>query len=268
MKLTAISLLAAATSIAAAPAFAEDAPVLAEEAPVYQGLSLSTGADYSSGAYGGAAKTNIFVAPLSITEKTGAWRFSASIPYLRISGPGNVVIGADGRPLPGVPGVAGTRSGFGDLSLAATASLPPDALGGFSVDLTGRVKLPTSKSSEHLGTGKTDFSMNADISYPMGNWAPFVDIGYRIPGRPSGIDLKNAVTASVGTSYAMGHTVLIASYDYSQASSPLAKDAQEIFGAVSTPIARRVNATLYGIGGLSDGSPDYEAGLLFTVKLN
>jgi hypothetical protein len=260
MKLTAISLLAAAASIAAAPA-------LAEETPVYQGLSLSTGGDYSSGAYGGSAKTNIFVAPISITEKTGAWRFSASIPYLRISGPGNVVIGPDGRPLPGVPGVAGNRSGFGDLSLAATASLP-DVLGGFTVDLTGRVKLPTSRSSEHLGTGKTDFTMNADISYPIGNWAPFVDIGYRIPGRPSGVNLKDSVTASVGTSYAMGHTVLIASYDYSQASSPLAKDAQELFGAVSTPIARRVNATLYGIGGLSDGSPDYEAGLLFTLKLN
>ena len=261
MKLTAISVLAAASYIVASPA-------LAAEAPIYQGLSVSAGGDYSSGSYGGSAKTNIFVAPFSITEKTSDWRFSASIPYLRISGPGGVVIGPDGRPLPGVPGVSGTRSGLGDLSLAATATLPPDMLGGFTVDLTGRVKLPTSKSSEHLGTGKTDFTVNADISYPIGNWAPFVDIGYRIPGRPSGIDLKNSFTASVGTSYAMGHTVLIASYDYSQASSPLAKDAQELFGAVSTPIAPKVTATLYGIGGLSDGSPDYEVGLLFTLKLN
>ena len=261
MKPTAISLLAAAASITAASAFAQDAPAS-------QGISLSAGGDYSSGAYGGPAKTNIFVAPISITDKFGAWRLSASIPYLRISGAGNVVIGPDGRPLAGVPGVAGTRSGFGDLSLAATASLPADWLGGFTVDLTGRVKLPTSRSSEHLGTGKTDFSMNADISYPMGNWAPFVDVGYRIPGRPSGIKLKNSVTASAGTSYAMGHTVFIVSYDYSQASSPLAKDAREVFGAVSAPITPRVNATLYGIGGLSDGSPDYEAGVLFTLKLN
>lgn len=261
MKLNAISLLAAAASFIALPA-------LAEETAGYQGLSISAGGDYSSGAYGGTAKTKIFVAPFSITDKIGAWRFSASIPYLRISGPGSVVIGPDGRPLPGVPGGAGTRSGLGDLSLAATASLPADMLGGFTVDLTGRVKLPTSRSSQHLGTGKTDFTMGADIAYPIGNWAPFVDIGYRIPGHPSGIDLKNSVTASVGTSYAMGHTVFIASYDYAQSSSPLAKDAREIFGAVSTPIAQRVNATLYGIGGLSDGSPDYEVGLLFTLKLN
>ncbi len=260
MKLTAISMLAAAMSIAAASAFGQ-------EAPASQVISLSAGGDYSSGAYGGTVKTNIFVAPLSIADKVGVWRLSASIPYLRISGPGNVVIGPDGRPLPGVPGVAGTRSGFGDLSLAATASVPADVLGGFTLDLTGRVKLPTSRSSEHLGTGKTDYSMNADLSYPIGNWAPFVDVGYRIPGRPSGVDLKNSVTASAGTSYAMGQTVFIVSYDYSQASSPLAKNAQEVFGAVSTPIAPRVNVTFYGIGGLSNGSPDYEAGLLFTLKL-
>ncbi len=268
MKLAVISLLAGAASIAAPPVFAAESAAIPQQAPLFQGLSLSAGADYSSGDYGGTAKTNIFVAPISITDKVGDWRFSASIPYLRISGPGGVVIGPDGRPLPGVPGATGTRSGFGDLSLAATASLPSDMLGGFAVDLTGRVKLPTSRSSEHLGTGKTDFSMNADISYPIGDWVPFVDIGYRIPGRPSGIDLKNSVTASIGTSYAMGHTVFIVSYDYGQASSPLAKDAQEVFGAVSAPIAGKVNATLYGIGGLSDGSPAYEAGLLFTLKLN
>ena len=253
--------------MAALPAAAQVKSSAASRATEPYDLSLSAGADYSSGSYGASRDTKIFIAPVSLSLKSDAWRLSASVPYLRIDGPGGVVLGPDGRPLPGVPLTGGVRSGLGDLSLAATVSLPPDSLGGFNIDLTGRVKLPTSKRSEHLGTGKTDYSASADISYPIGNWAPFVTLGYRIPGDPAGINLKNTFTSSVGTSLAVGHTVYIVSYDYSQASSPLAKDAQEIFGAVSAPATDRLNVTAYGIAGLSDGSPDYELGLLLTVKL-
>jgi hypothetical protein len=266
MNSTITALLAGGVLLAAAPAFAQKTTDPQAPVVVPGGLSVSAGADYSSGDYGTTSKTHILVAPLSISEKTDMWRFSATIPYLRISGAGNVVIGPDGRPLPGVASGSGVRKGVGDLSLAATASLPPDSLGGFNIDLTGRVKLPTSRKSEHLGTGKTDFSAQADISYPMGNWAPFVTVGYRFPGDPAGINLKNTFNASVGTSLAMGKTVAIVSYDYSEASSPFAKDAHEIFAALSGPVTDRVNVTGYGIAGLSDGSPDYEAGLLLTVK--
>ena len=253
----------AAAEGAAAPS--PTAPTAAPPAPY--AVSFSVGADYSSGKYGGTEATKIWIAPISATVKADSWRFSATIPYLRISGPGGVVIGPDGRPLPGVPGASGKRDGFGDLSLAATYSLPTDALGGFLVDLTGRVKLPTSEKSKHLGTGKTDYTVSTDISYPIGDWAPFVDVGYRMPGSPSGVDLKNSVTASVGTSYVMDKTVLIASYDYAEKSSPFAKDSHEVFGAVSSPLTSHLNWTLYGIAGLSDGAPDYEAGLLLTYKL-
>jgi hypothetical protein len=82
------------------------------------------------------------------------------------------------------------------------------------------------------------------------------------------VDLKNSVTASVGASYALDKTVFIASYDYAQASSPLAKDAHEIFAAASAPLTSHLNWTFYGIAGLSDGSPDYEAGLLLSYRLH
>lgn len=230
-------------------------------------FSVTTGADYSSGKYGTTSKTKILIAPVTAAVKTDGWRLSATLPYLRIDGPAGVVIGPDGRPLPGVPTVSGVREGLGDLSLAGTYTVPEDLTNGFTVDLTGRVKFPTSKKSEHLGTGKTDYSVSADVSYPIGNWAPFVTVGYRMPGDPAGVNLKNSVSTSVGTSLAVQKTVFIASYDYTEASSPLAKDSHELFGAASAPLTDRINWTFYGIAGLSDGSPDYEAGLLLTFKL-
>lgn len=262
-----LAALAIAGSAAAETARAPSPTAPATQPPAPYDVSLSVGADYSSGKYGGTEATKIWIAPISATVKVDSWRLSATIPWLRISGPGGVVVGPDGRPLPGVPGVAGKRDGFGDLSLGATYTLPADMTGGFLVDLTGRVKLPTSEKSKHLGTGKTDYTVSADVSYPIGQWGPFVDVGYRMPGSPAGVNLKDSVTASVGTSYAMDKTVFIASYDYAEKSSPLAKDSHEIFGAVSAPLTSHVNWTLYGIGGLSDGAPDYEAGVLLTYRL-
>jgi hypothetical protein len=235
-------------------------------APDDYGVSVSAGVDYSSGKYGQPTRTDITVVPLNISVKKDFLRLSASIPYLRINGSG-VVVGPDGAPLPGVPGATGNRAGFGDVSLGATASLPSDPLGGFEVDLSGRVKLPTSDESKHLGTGKTDFSVSADVSYPIGAWAPFVTLGYRFPGSPAGVELHDAFTSSVGTSFSMGRTVAIVSYDYAQASSPLAKDSHELFGGLNAPLTNRVNWTLYSTAGLSDGAPDYGVGLMLTAKL-
>jgi hypothetical protein len=177
-----------------------------------------------------------------------------------------VVVGPDGQPLPGVPTQGGTRSGLGDVDLGATASLPSDSLGGFEVDLGGRVKLPTSDKSKHLGTGETDFSVSADVSYPIGAWAPFVTLGYRMPGDPVGIKLRNTFTVSTGTSISFGKTVLIASYDYAEAASPFATDSHELFAGVHTPIAEHLTWTGYGTAGLSKGAPDFGVGMLFSYK--
>lgn len=87
-------------------------------------------------------------------------------------------------------------------------------------------------------------------------------------GDPSGVNLKNTFNYSVGAAVALvGSTIVMASYDYAQASSSLAKDAHDIFGAFSGPLSDRATLTVYGIGGLSKGSPDFETGLVFTVKL-
>jgi hypothetical protein len=240
------------------------APALAQE-PL--SISATTGIDYSSGKYGAETSTELLVAPLSLRIADRGLSLTASVPYLRIDSPGGVVVGPGGEPIPGVPTEAGVRKGFGDLSLAFSYDFPEEMFGAAELTLGGRVVLPTSSPASQLGTGKTGFSGSAEISYPLGNFAPFVSIGYRAPGDPEGVDLRNGLTGSVGTSLSLGRSVLIVSYDYARASSRTAADSHELFGAFSRPLSKRLTLTGYGIVGLSEGSPDFGAGLLLTAKL-
>jgi len=253
MKKTALALALAATAPLATPALADD------------GLTATTGVDYSKGDYGTGVDTEILILPFSLRYKTGDLRFSATIPWLRIDGASGIVgDGSSGVVIdPNAPRTV--RSGFGDVNLGLAYALPEERLG-FGLELNGRVKLPTAKASRGLGTGKTDFAVGAEVSKSLGTVTPFVSVGYRMPGDPVGIDLHNAWNASAGASLAMGNSVLIASYDYREATSNLSRDSEELFGALSTPLGSRLNFTLYGSGGLSKGAPDFGVGSMIGLK--
>ena len=249
-----------------APALAQAVPKTERNLPATDtSLSFSTGVDYSEGTYGSTVKTKILVVPASVRVKTGDFRFGATLPYLRIDG-ANVVGGGAGGPIVINPTSPRTvRSGLGDLSLSATYAVPEDRYG-LGVEFTGRVKLPTASTSRGLGTGKTDVSALVDVSKSFGNVTPFVDVGYKWTGDPSYINLKNTWFGSAGLSVAAGKSVIIASYDYQGATSPLSFDSHEVFGAFSTPVSDRLNFTLYGSAGLSRGAPDFGVGGIVTIK--
>lgn len=230
-------------------------------------LSVTTGVDYSSGDYGTGIDTEIIVVPFTARYKTGDLRFSAALPWLRIDGASSIVGGGDGGPVvidPNAPRT--TRSGLGDVTLGVNWALPEERLG-FGLDFGARVKLPTASESKGLGTGKADASLSAELSKSFGNVTPFVSAGYRFVGKPEGLDLNDAWFGSAGASVVAGRrSVLLASYDYRQARSPLIKDSQELFGAFSTPLSSSLNFTLYGSKGLSDGAADYGVGAMITLK--
>jgi hypothetical protein len=253
MKKTALALALAATASIATPALADD------------GLTATTGIDYSKGDYGTGVDTEILIVPFSLRYKTGDLRLSATIPWLRIDGSSAIVGDGNGGVVidPNAPRTV--RSGFGDVNLGAAYAIPEDRLG-FGLEINGRVKLPTAKASRGLGTGKADFAVGAELSKTLGPVTPFVSGGYRIVGKPAGIALHDAWYGSAGASLAMGKSVLIASYDYREATSDFSRDSQELFGAFSTPVASRLNFTLYGSAGLSKGAPDFGVGSMIGVK--
>ena len=253
MKTLILATSAAAAALAATPALADD------------GLTATTGVDYSRGDYGTGVDTDILIVPLSLRYKTGDLRFTATLPWLRIDGSSAIVGDGSGGVVidPNAPRTV--RSGFGDVNLGAAWSIPEERLG-FGLEFSGRVKLPTAKASRGLGTGKADFAVGAELSKSIGPVTPFVSVGYRMPGDPVGIDLHNAWNASAGASLALGKTVLIASYDYRERTSDLSRDSEELFGAVSTPVSTRLNFTLYGSAGLAKGAPDFGVGSMVGLR--
>lgn len=268
MKIS-LATLAVMTMMFAAPADSQPVSGVPAATESSVGLSFTTGLDFSSGDYGAGDKTRILVVPFNGRLTTGKLRLSATLPYLRIKGPGAVVGGGDGGPIvidPDASLPVTTRSGLGDASLSVTYGLLRQDSAGFDLDVTGRVKLPTASRSKGLGTGKADFGVSAEAARTFGDVTPFVSVGYRMPGDPNGFNLRNSVTASAGSSFAAGSTVLIGSYDYSGRTSANSFDSHSLFGAVSAPVADRLNLTGYGTAGLSEGAPDYGVGVLVTLK--
>jgi hypothetical protein len=230
------------------------------------------GLDYSNGSYGTDRNTDVELGLTTLSAISGNLKVSISVPYMRIAGRGLVIFDAAGNPevinrkTTIAPDV---RTGFGDLNLSATYTIPPDVLDGFELDVTARAKAPTASTRRRLGTGAADFGGDFEVSRQFGIWDPFISIGYLFPGQPSVYSLNNTASVSTGTSLELtDHLVAIGSYDYDSPSSPLLPSSQEAFGSLSWLISDTVTLTGYSTAGLSSGSPKVGGGLLVSYDFN
>ena len=233
-------------------------------------LTVSTGAEYSSGDFGDDQDTDILYVPLSLKYETDHWFARITVPYIRIEGPGDVVGGTQGTVITGEP--QGGRetdreSGIGDIVTSLTYVVNPRSEGVPIVELTGKVKVPTADEDENLGTGETDYTAQVDLIQSFGRFTPFATLGYRFLGDSSEFDLDDTAFGSVGFSYrATDRTQLGVAFDFRQASTSGTDDPQEavLFGSVK--LSKRLKLSPYVVLGLSDGSPDYASG--FSVSLS
>lgn len=249
----------------AAVLFAAAGPACAED-----GLSAISGFSFASGRFAAPSRTNILVAPFGVRYSTGAVRFSATLPFLYVDSVGTVLLG-NGAPvvIDGSNPAARrrARSGIGDLQLGASYALPETITDAWLIELSGQVKVPTADRRRGLGTGRTDVGLGIDTSRAFGRIIPFVNVGYRFIGSPSGFDLRNSVSTSAGVTYTVGKSFITASYDYNQAVTRFLPDAHELFLGVSGPAIGRLTWTAFGTAGLSDGAPGYGLGMAFSLKV-
>jgi hypothetical protein len=230
------------------------------------------GLQYSNGSYGTTRNTNVLLGLPTLSVETGNLQFNVSMPYMRISGRGLVVFDAAGNPIvinrrTSLP--PDVRTGFGDLNLSASYTIPSGVLDAFEVKLTGSTKIPTASTRRRLSTGEADFGMSVDISRQFGKWSPFLTVGYLLPGKPDTYRLYNTVSISAGTSLELSnHMVAVASYDFDSASTPLVAASHELFGSLSWVRDDGVTLTTYGTAGLGSGSPAVGAGLMMSYDFN
>lgn len=237
-------------------------------APAAADLTVSAALDYSEGKYGGDRATALWYLPLALKYETGPHVWRLTVPWLRMRSPGGGnLVGVDGQGWPVYDGTGPmTREeGLGDVVAAYSYSLFPEPRSGFLLDLGGRIKFPTADEDRGLGTGKADFTGQADLYYLAGAWTPFATLSYRVSGDPAGLDLRNVWGGVLGLAYRFS----------AETSAGLLWDARQAVTAGGDPGAeallywtRKFRAgwqlQTYLARGGSDASPDWGLGMMLS----
>ena len=238
-------------------------------------LSVSIGAEYTTGDYGTGADTTIWYFPLSFGYEKETTSFSVTVPYLIVEGPGNVTPAIGDTPhgmSPGMgamqvvrPGPVGTtrrESGLGDVVLSGSVRLAAETSAQPRIDLTGKIKLATADENDNLGTGENDYAVQVDVEKGVF----FGYLGYRLYGDPPGIDLDNVAYGLIGLSSQLNMDTRGGVALYTQQAAAAGTDNQlELNLFLSRKFGKGNQLRPYVVFGLADGSPDWGAGVTLTL---
>ncbi|WP_156678132.1 hypothetical protein [Sphingomonas profundi] len=233
-------------------------------------FGVSLGTSVAGGNFGTGQRSTLWSTAVGARYAIGSLRLTASLPYLHIRGRGSIFSGIDGTPLivsGGTPGRKVTNKGVGDLTLGAAYTLPTGE-GKPEIEFSGRVKIPTAEESRRISSGKTDYSAGLQVTQPIGRFAPFASVTYRVFGDPAAINLRNGFAASTGTSFSLGERAIgLVSYHYARAATRLVRDSHELFAGASTKLpGSEVRATVFGTGGLSKGAAAASGGVSLALE--
>lgn len=226
-------------------------------------FEIATGADYSVGKYGALVDSRVWSFPIDLKYQRGGFRAQASLPFVTMTGPGQLVGGV----IVSNPGSTSTvkRSGIGDANLTAGYLLNRETGALPAFELSGSVKLPTAKTT--IGTGKADFSATLSAYKSL---APtvmlFGSVGYSWLGSPAAYQLENGITATAGLNLRPDdNTNLGASFAYREPVAAGLKGQAVVSPYLTHRLNQRFGLTLYGMAGLNDASPRLGAGIRLSL---
>jgi hypothetical protein len=222
-------------------------------------LSVGAGIDYSKGDYGTGSETKILSIPFMVRYDAEPWKLKLTVPYLRVTGPGDVIPGV-GRTNRGARGER-TESGIGDAVLAGSYAALYDRQSQFGLDLTAKLKLPTGDENRGLGTGSVDKTLQIEPYKTIDRLTVFGTLGYTFFGDSDVVDLKNGYLYEVGFSTKLDATDSVGASLYGRQAVVEGGPPQReltLFWNRHVAKARRLQA--YFLVGLADGSPDVGIG--------
>jgi hypothetical protein len=260
-------------------------------------LSVGLGVEFTSGSYGTPTRTDAVLVPLTVAVTPGdRAAFSVEIPWVRQSN-SNVVAGqfrqmlgqqSGGTMATGVMGTPssgsgmsgsgttsmGTRdtskaqSGLGDITLRAGYIVGEE--GEIMPQIRPRlsVKIPTADSDRGLGTGKFDEGFAVEFSKWLGNWQTFIEPGYTLQGKASGLSFKDYFSLNGGVGYQLTDDFMPALIIKS--STALVEGASGLLEARLKFIYQattHVGIEGYAAKGMNSATADYSAGLTLFYDL-
>lgn len=258
-----------ASSVAVCIGASAQAALAADETAFSLGVSFN----YSTGEYGTGTDTEILSVPITARYERGPLTLKLTVPYLRVSGGTSVVPGVGqvrntnprGRGRGGSGGTTttteSTESGLGDTIAAATYNVYYNSTRKLGLDLTGKVKFGTADADKGLGTGETDYGVQADVYKTYDRVTAFAGLGYTVLGSSEFIQLDDVWNASVGASYRFTEVSTFGvAYDWRERSSPTAFPQRELSAFWVQKLSREWKGQAYVLKGFSDGSPDWGVG--------
>jgi hypothetical protein len=230
--------------------------------------SLSAGMDYSNGRYGGGQATETWSVPLILKWEGERSTLKITLPWVRVTTPsgGNIIdVDPGGQPVYDGSGPRSTEEGMGDLGISYAWSVWPRPLYGFLLDLGAKAKLATADKAKGLGSGKNDYSVQADMYYLVGALTPFFTAGYRMPGDPAGLSLRNQRYGTLGLGYKLSSADSAGlMWDWRQASRTGSEGAKEATIYWVRKFSPDFKLQTYALRGFSAVSPDWGFGFLAT----
>lgn len=231
----------------------------AASAPVFAappGLLMTYSFDSLSGKFGQPQEIKARSFTLGATLLGEDYRASLFVPYISLEGPGTLVAGT-------VAGASGpsrrSEQGLGDM----VATYTKDIVGsiqskGFVMSATGLVKIASGNEDRGLGTGKTDYGIQADLAYRFNNgFGLTAVVGRQYYGDTPELPLLNGNYSTVGVNFPLGDSLFI-NLNTSQRDELLAGTEKRKERAISAVYALDTTSALqFGYTkGRSTASPD------------
>jgi hypothetical protein len=231
-------------------------------------FSMSAGAEFSTGKYGGTTPTDIFYLP--VTARYATYRYSASltVPYISVTSDGGVIPNSGGA-------VRGNRnmtttssamrrslvqSGWGDVIATAGYTLYDDDE--LMLSAVGQVKFGTANADKDLGTGENDYAAQIDSICTTDSVSIYASIGYKFVGVPAGYTLNNIGYGSVGVARAVGSASRVGlTLDVAQRTSAISEDRRSITAETRHGINESTAISVSLSRGFSASNADWLGGL-------
>jgi hypothetical protein len=232
------------------------------------GITISTGAHYTSGTYGSAVETEIIYLPVSAKLQYGRLSTGLTIAYLQVTGPGNVIpeIGDIGN---GLSPVRTRFAGQGDTVGYVGYYVCADEKRKLWINALTQVKLATADEKHNLGTGKNDYSLQFDFYKEFDQAGMFATVGYTKYGDPPGRNFRATPYVSGGALYKVDYLSTVgASINWRRPIVEGVAPHRQVTVFLSRKLARSIELQTYVGLGLSDATPDVGMGLGLTYTLS
>lgn len=226
-------------------------------------ISLYTGAFYTSGTYDDETTIKDLYFPFSIKFSGNKFGYRLTVPYVVLDATAKIYDDADpAQTLPTTINIQ--EEGMGDVVTSVTAyNVINNRAHNFAIDVTGRIKFATADSELGLGTGENDYELLVEFYRFFDRSSLYYAVGYKVRGDPEETDLNNVWSGRAGLTHQLSSVVkggLL--YGYRQSSIENTDAIQDLSGFISLDVSKKWQIQLHGLTGLSDTSPDWEAGII------